>query len=112
MANVSVIGSGSWGTAVAVMLAKNGHNVVRWSYFEEESKELAKNRENIPFLPGIKIPENVEFTWDINKCTYADLIITASPSHAMRNTAKALKSAVRDGQIILNISKGIEEDTL
>ena len=112
MAKVSVVGSGSWGTAVAVMLAKNGHDVVLWSYFEEESKELAKNRENIPFLPGIKIPENVEFTWDINKCTDADLIITASPSHAMRNTAKALKSAVHNGQVILNISKGIEEGTL
>ena len=112
MAKISVIGSGSWGTAVAVMLAKNGHNVVLWSYFEEESKELAENRENIPFLPGIKIPENVKFTWDINMCCDADLIITASPSHAMRNTAKTLKSAVRNGQIILNISKGIEEGTL
>ena len=112
MANVSVIGSGSWGTAVSVMLAENGHDVVLWSYFREESEQLSKNRENIPFLPGVKIPENVVFTPDISDCAEADLIITASPSHAMRNTAKALAGVVRKGQLILNISKGLEEKTL
>ena len=109
MARVSVIGSGSWGTAVAIMLAENGHDVVIWSYFEEESAELKKHRENIPYLPGVKIPENVDFTSKIKDCSNSDLIITAVPSHAMRSTAKALAEVVNDGQMILNISKGLEE---
>ncbi len=112
MAKVSVIGSGGWGTAVAIMLAENGHNVVLWSYFKDECLALRENKENIPFLPGVKIPDNVTFEYEISKCVDVDLIITASPSHAMRNTAKLLATAVKKGQIILNISKGLEEGTL
>lgn len=111
MARICVVGSGSWGTAMAVMLAKNNNDVILWSYFPQESKDLEKNRENIPFLPGIIIPENVSFTSDIKDCADADLIITASPSHAVRATAKKLAPVVKPGQIILNISKGLEEDT-
>ncbi|MBQ4146045.1 MAG: NAD(P)-binding domain-containing protein, partial [Clostridia bacterium] len=108
MARVSVIGSGSWGTAIAIMLAENGHDITLWSYFQEESEALSKNRENIPFLPGVKIPDRVVFTSDISECADADLIITAVPSHAMRATAKSLAPFVKKGQIILNISKGLE----
>lgn len=111
MARVSVIGSGSWGTAIAIMLAENGHDITLWSYFQEESEALSKNRENIPFLPGVKIPDRVVFTSDISECADADLIITAVPSHAMRATAKSLAPFVKKGQIILNISKGLEEGT-
>lgn len=111
MAKISVIGSGSWGTAVAVMLAKNGHSVMLWSYFPQESEALKERRENVPFLPGIKIPENVEFTSEIGDCAEADIIITASPSHAMRATAQRLKPFVKTNQLILNISKGLEEET-
>ncbi len=62
MAKISVIGSGSWGTAVAIMLAQNGHEVMLWSYLTEESEELKENRENRRFLPGVKIPDTVRFT--------------------------------------------------
>lgn len=112
MANISIIGSGSWGTAVAVMLAENGHRITLWSYFEEESIQLAKKRENVPFLPGIKIPDSVSFTADIKDCVGADMIITASPSHGMRSTAKALSAAGVKDKLILNISKGLEEGSL
>ena len=111
MAKVSVIGSGGWGTAIAVMLCKNGHDVKLWSFFKDESEELKKNRENKRFLPGIKIDEKIYLTSEITECTDADVIVMASPSHAVRNTAKILSGAVSDGQIILNIAKGIEEDT-
>ena len=111
MAKVSVIGSGGWGTAIALMLCKNGHDVKLWSFFKEESEELKKNRENKRFLPGIKIDEKIYLTSEITECTDADVIVMASPSHAVRNTAKILSEAVSDGQIILNIAKGIEEDT-
>lgn len=111
MAEISVIGSGSWGTAVAIMLAENGHHVRLWSYFKEESEALSTFRENRPFLPGVSIPDNVSFTSEIEDCKDADITITASPSHAMRNTAKQLAGIVRPGQIILNIAKGLEEGT-
>lgn len=109
MAKISVAGSGGWGTANAVLLANNGHDVLLWSYFEEESNELAKYRENRHFLPKIKIPEGVSFTSDISKCADADLIVMASPSHAMRSVANSLAPHVKDGQLILNISKGFDE---
>ncbi len=111
MAKISVIGSGGWGTAVAVMLAKNGHDVILWSYLQEESVALAEKKENIPFLPGIVIPDNVTFTASLADCVDAELMITAVPSHAMRTTAKGLSSVVKKGQRILNISKGLEEET-
>lgn len=111
MAKISVIGSGSWGTAVAVMLAKKGHDIVLWSYLAEESTALREKRENVPFLPGIAIPDNVAFTARFEDCTDVDLIITAVPSHAMRTTAKGLAKVVKSGQRILNISKGLEEET-
>ncbi len=111
MAKISVIGSGGWGTAIAVMLANHGHDVMLWSYMEEESVALKENRENRPFLPGIPIPEKVSFTAKLEDCVQADLLITAVPSHAMRATARGLSKVVRKGQLILNISKGLEEET-
>lgn len=111
MSKISVIGSGGWGTAVAIMLAENGHDVLLWSYQKEESEALAQNRENRPFLPGVMLPEQIRFTSDISECANAEIIITATPSHAIRSTAKQLKPFVREGQVILNISKGLEEGT-
>lgn len=112
MAKINVIGSGGWGTAVAIMLANNGHHITLWSYLEEESDALRQNKENKPFLPNVKIPDSVSFTSDISKCGNADLIIIAVPSHAVRQTATNLSPYVSKGQLILNISKGLEEGTL
>ncbi len=111
MAKISVVGSGGWGTAIAVMLSKYGHEVKLWSFFKEECEELKKYRENRKFLPGIKIDEKIYLTPDINDCSDSDVIVMASPSHAVRNTAKILSKIVSDNQIILNIAKGIEEGT-
>ncbi len=111
MAKISVAGSGGWGTAIAVMLSENGHDVTLWSFFKEESEELKKYRENKKFLPGIKIDEKIYLTSDIKDCCNGDVIVMASPSHVVRNTAKILSPIVSDGQIILNIAKGIEEET-
>ena len=111
MAKISVVGSGGWGTANAVLLANNGHEVLLWSYFKEESRGLEEHRENKQFLPGIKIPESVAFTSDISKCADADLIVMATPSHAMRSVAKSLAPYVGEGQLILNISKGFDDES-
>lgn len=111
MARINIIGSGGWGTAVAIMLAKNGHDILMWSYLKEESDNLKKYYENKPYLPGVKIPESVQFTSDISKCGDADLIIIATPSHAVRSTAAALAPHLKKCQTILNISKGLEDKT-
>lgn len=112
MANISVIGSGGWGTAIAAMLTHYGHEVTLWSYFKEESDNLKKYNENKPFLPGVILPDGIHYTFDIADCIDADLIITAVPSHTMRTTAKTLSDAgIKKDQIILNISKGLEEES-
>ena len=65
MANVSVIGAGSWGTALALLLCKNGHGVTVWSYKEEEVRTLSEKREHVSKLPGVKIPNEIFFTADL-----------------------------------------------
>ena len=111
MADICVLGSGGWGTAVALLLNSNGHRVTLWSYSEEESENLRKYRENKPFLPGVTIPDEICLTSDINSCRSKQLIVMASPSHGVRGVAKSIKDVIEDGQIVLNISKGIEEGT-
>ena len=110
MAKISIIGSGGWGTANAILLANNGHDVLLWSYLEEESRQLALYKENKPFLPGIIIPKSVRYTADIKECADADLIVMAVPSHAMRQTASNLAPFVKAGQKILSISKGFDDE--
>ena len=111
MAKICILGSGGWGTAVAVLLSNNGHDVTLWSFSEEECENLKKFRENKPFLPGIILPEGISFTSDISSCMGKDLVIIATPSHGVRGVAKKMKDYIAEGQIVLNISKGIEEGT-
>ncbi len=108
---ISVIGSGGWGTAIAVLLSKNGHNVTLWSYLKEESSDLAKYRENKPFLPGIKLPDSISFTNDLKEAADAEIIFMVTPSKAMKQTAENLAPYVKDGTIIVSASKGLEEST-
>ncbi len=109
---VAVIGSGSWGSAIASLLAGKGYNVWLWSWQEAESKRLAKDKENKEFLPGVALDKNITFSHIAKDCVEnADLIVTASPSHAMRSTAKSIAPFVAEGQRIVNISKGLEEGT-
>lgn len=111
MSKVSVLGSGGWGTAVAVMLSENGHDVTLWSFLESEKDDLVKYRENKPFLPGIEIPENIHLTSELSECADADIAVIATPSHGVRSVAKCFSEFAKKGLIILNISKGIEEKT-
>lgn len=112
MADISIVGAGSWGTAMAVCQANNGHKIRLWAYMEEECARLARDYENKAFLPGVKIPRSVTFTNDLAACKDADLIMMATPSHTVRQTAKALAPFVRDGQKIVSISKGFDEERL
>ncbi len=110
---IAVIGSGGWGTAIAVLLAGKGNDVYLWSWIQEETDRLDRDRENKEFLPGVKLPDNIYCTHDMEKCVDgADLIVAAPPSPAARTTAKQLAPFVKDGQVIVSISKGLEESSL
>lgn len=109
---IAVIGSGSWGTAMSILLAKKGYDIWLWSWIQEETDRLNRDRENKEFLPGAIFPENIYCSHSMAECTEnAELIITVVPSPATRTTAKALSKVVKNGQRILNISKGIEDNT-
>jgi len=109
---ISIIGSGSWGTAIGIMLAENGHSVTLWSHTQAESDALREQKENRSFLPGFEIPASVVYTSDLSLSKDSDIIICATPSFAVGHVMKALKSHIQPGQIVLNISKGLEINSL
>ena len=113
MANVGIMGAGSWGTALALLLHKNGHKVTVWSISEEEVEMLSKEREHKSKLPGVKLPEDMEFTSDLEAAlTGREFIVMAVPSPFTRSTAKKMCPYIKEGQIIVDVAKGIEESTL
>lgn len=113
MAKVSVVGAGSWGTALAMLLCNNGHDTMLWSHREEQAEELRTARENKAKLPGVKIPEEIHVTSDLSEALInKDVIVMAVPSVAVRTTAKKMSSHIRYGQVIVNVAKGIEEGSL
>ena len=113
MERVGVIGAGSWGIALAVVLAKNGHQVTVWSIIEDEIAMLKEKHEHVDKLPGVKLPESMEFTTDLEQAVRtSDMLVLAVPSIFTRSTAKSMAPFVKDGQIIVCVAKGIEETTL
>lgn len=110
---VSVLGSGSWGIALAILLKNNGHDVAVWSLFKEEVDMLNEHREHIKNLPGIKIPDGVLITNDASEAVHnAEMIVFAVPSKFVRSTAQMVKSYIQKEQIIINVAKGLEDETL
>lgn len=113
MVKASVIGAGSWGTALALLLNSNGHDVTVWSISPEEVELLSSKRVHEKKLPGVKIPESIKFTSDLKEAVEGmDIVVLAVPSVATRSTARKMKDYVSEGQILVNVSKGIEETTL
>lgn len=113
MADISIIGAGSWGTALALLLHKNGHRVTVWSIVEAEIKMLLTEREHKDKLPGVKLPEDMEFTTDLEAAvTGKDILVLAVPSPYTRSTSHNMQPYVKEGQMIVNVAKGIEENTL
>lgn len=112
MANVSVIGAGSWGIALAVALQNNGHKVNVWSIIEDEIKMLNEKREHLDKLPGVKLSDEMTFTTDLEASINGkDLLVLAVPSPFVRKTAASMKQYVGEGQLIVNVAKGVEEHT-
>jgi len=110
---ISVLGAGTWGTALAILLSNNGHNVILWSKLQREIEALRADRTKIPNLPGSVLPENIQLTYEIQEAlNEPDIIVSAVASPYTRETAHTVAQFVKPGQVIVNVGKGIEEATL
>lgn len=113
MAKVGVLGAGSWGTALSVLLHDNGNQVTIWSIDPAEVEMLDKKREHESKLPGVKLEKEIQITSDLPRAVEGmDFLVLAVPSPYTRATAKKMCPYVADGQIIVDVAKGIEENTL
>lgn len=112
MAKVSILGGGSWGIALAVLLHKNGHEITVWSALESEITMLSETYEH-KMLPGVKLADDMIFTTNHKEAVEGkDLVVMAVASAYTRKTAHVFKELITEGQIIVNVAKGIEENTL
>lgn len=112
MRKIGVLGAGTWGMALARMLANERHHVMVWSALEKEIDEFAKTRKH-PNLPGMDIPKEIQFTKSIKEvCKDKDILLMAVPSVFVRSTVAQMRPFVSDGQIIVDVAKGIEAETL
>ena len=113
MKKIGVIGAGSWGTALAWLLANNGHEVTLWSIIKDEVKMLQETREHKTKLPGVKLQEDIQVTTDLEAAMKdKDVLVLAVPSPFTRSTSRMMKPFATEGQLIVNVAKGIEETTL
>ena len=112
MEKIGVIGAGSWGTALAILLNENGNDVTLWSHRETEAEHMRQSRE-CSKLPGIKIPEAVEITSDLKQAVSGKkVLVMVVPSRCMLETAELLKECVAPGTYVISAAKGIEDETL
>ena len=113
MAKIGIIGAGSWGIALSVLLHNNGHTITVWSALPQEIEQLKACHEHTEKLPGVKLAEDILFTTDLsNAVKEMDILVLAVPSSFTRETAHRMAGFVENGQIIVNVAKGIEEATL
>ncbi|MEA4962017.1 NAD(P)H-dependent glycerol-3-phosphate dehydrogenase [Lutispora sp.] len=113
MIKVSVIGSGSWGTANAISLAGKGLSVKLWVRNKELLETINEKRENITYLPDVLLPDRIQISNDLEYCCReSDIIVLGTPSHAVREMVHNIRSYLNKEQVIVNLAKGIENDTL
>jgi len=113
VANVGVIGAGSWGTALSQVLALNGHNVDLWAFEEEVHRQIERDRENKLFLPGVALAGNIHAGCDLQwAAADKEIVVLVVPSHVYRGVLERLVPFIRPDSVILSAAKGIENDTL
>ena len=113
VSKVCVLGGGSWGTAIAVLLAKNGHIISQWEYQEDLAEKIREERENKTFLPGVELPDNINITSDLSYAVSSgDFVIFVIPSHVFRIVSKQVAALPIKNKKIVSATKGIENDTL
>lgn len=112
MEKLCILGAGSWGSALGLVLAKKGYQVNMWTLSEEQAEKINRTRENIDYLPGVLFPNNITLTTDIeNAIKDSKIIVLAVPSQAIRSVCKQIKTFVNDNQIIVDVAKGLEKGT-
>lgn len=105
---IFVLGSGGWGSALAILLHNNGHQVTMWTFFEEECARLQRERANEKLLPGVKIPEDIAITNAMDGVKDAELVVMAVPSFAVASTAESLAAVLPEGVPVVNVGKGLD----
>lgn len=110
---IAVLGDGAWGTALAMTLCSNGHDVALWGVFPENLEAMERDRENRRFLPGVPLSPELKFVPDIGKVVSGrDMLVLAAPSQYLRGTLQRLKNSLSPDQVLVNIAKGIEVGSL
>jgi glycerol-3-phosphate dehydrogenase (NAD(P)+) len=110
---VAVLGAGSWGTTLAILLTDNFHQVSLWAYREEDAAMLRRTHENAPFLPGIPIPGSITITSDLHEAVRgAAMIVAAVPTQFLRSVIVSLRGCLPAETLVVNVAKGIENGTL
>lgn len=110
---IAVIGAGAWGTALAILLADNGHDVALWMYEKDLAEEAANTHQNRVYLPGFEIPKSVSVTSSLETAVKdKSIIVAVMPSHTVRSVLKQCSPSLRSDAVIICASKGIELDTL
>lgn len=109
---VAILGAGNWGTTLAILLSKKGHEVTLWEFFSERAEKIRQDRENKDFLPGITIPREIRVTSQIGDIKGVGLVCFALPSHVMRSCSKLVAQVELDKSIVVSVAKGIEKETL
>lgn len=113
LSKIGIIGGGSWGTALALLLNSNNHKVDMWIRDNNQVEQINRYRENKKYLPEVLIPEGIKVTSDIEKVIYdKEILVIAVPSHAVRQTLNDYRKFINKDQILLNVAKGIENATL
>ena len=106
-----VIGNGGWGTALGMVLASNGNDVTIWGPFEEELKGIRETGENTTYLPGVKVPSEMQWTSDPAAVSDADLVVVVTPSRFYRSSLEAFKPHLSEKTLIVSATKGLDETT-
>ena len=107
---ITVLGSGGWGTALSLLLLDNGNDVTLWSFAEKEAEALRATREN-PMLKGVALPEALKITTSMDVLADSELVVMATPSFAVRETARKAAPLLRQDAVVVSVAKGIEKDT-
>ncbi len=112
--NIAVLGDGAWGTALAVVLQQNGYDVRVWGRLQDEVDKINQQHENKRFLPGVVLSEQIRFTADMQAaCQDTEMVVLGTPSQYLRHVLEQFKRFFQpEKHILVNISKGIEVNTL
>ncbi|MEK9198021.1 NAD(P)H-dependent glycerol-3-phosphate dehydrogenase [Lysinibacillus halotolerans] len=113
MENVTILGAGSWGTALAIVLAENGHNTLLWTHRIEQANEINEQHTNEKYLPNIQLPTKLTATADLQEAVnHSNIIVVAVPTKAIREVCHSMMTFLNDKKLFVHVSKGIEPDTL